>query len=502
MHRLSRRACSRGFVLIALAAAASPALGQAAALASGGAGALSLDSAARALVAAVGAPDPAARTRFLATTLAPARLAAEGRELEALLQRLHDDGGGLEIVGAAPLGRGIELTVRSRGPARLAALYLSPDRADPSRLGALELLKAWDPAADAVQWPSGRLAGDEEIARVIDRNVSQLAAAGAFSGVVLVARGDRVIFERGYGWADLEDSVANTPRTRFAIASIGKMFTAVAVAQLVEAGKLRLDDTLARVLPEYPNAERARRITIRHLLGHTAGLGNLWDAPGYDRHRDYASATELAFAVAGGPLAFEPGSRWAYSNEGYAVLAAVVEKASGERFDDYLRRHVWGPARMRETGNFGPDDVVPHRAVGYRPAADDPLRIRSPRANWSFVGRGNGAGGGYSTAGDLLRFSRALRAGTILGAALRDTLWTGRSPLPWDGTQRYGFGAIVSTVEGLTVIGHGGGGTGSGMDNELRFAADGAVTVIVLANADPPAASDLAHQLVRFLALQ
>ena len=157
---------------------------------------------------------------------------------------------------------------------------------------------------------------------------------------------------------------------------------------------------------------------------------------------------------------------------------------------------------MTRTGNFSADDVVPHRAVGYRHRADDPLGVRPPYGNRTFTGKGSAAGGAYTTAHDLWLFSRALIAGRLLPPTIRDTLWTGRSPLPWDQNQKYGYGVIVSTYGNRTVLGHGGGGSGTGIDNEFRFFSDGSYTVVVLANIDPPAASDLAPQLLKFLSAQ
>lgn len=151
-----------------------------------------------------------------------------------------------------------------------------------------------------------------------------------------------------------------------------------------------------------------------------------------------------AGAVAHPPLRFDPGSRWSYSNEGYIVLAAVIERLSGEMFHDYLRRQVFAPAGMTETVlGGGPDDIVPHRAVGYRAREDDPLGVETPRGNWSFIGPhgASGAGGGNSTAPDRARFGRALREGVLVSDSLREQMWprAGRSP----GTRGRATGGVV-----------------------------------------------------------
>jgi CubicO group peptidase (beta-lactamase class C family) len=461
----------------------------------------SLDSLGRAVVAAINGNE-AHRAGFLDQRVSLALPTAGRQEISELLRDLHSESDGLDIVRLEPVGSGLFLTVKARRYPKLALLNVVPDRSDPKKARVVELLKSWNPKSDSLHWPREKLATEQAVASVIRTNVETLSSIGAFSGVVLVGKGNRVLFEQGYGWANLEDSVRNTPSTRITIASIGKMFTATAIGQLMSSGKLKLDDTLARILPEYPNTDRARRITIRQLLQHTAGLGDLFSDSAYDAHRDYTSALLLASAVADRPLQFEPGTRWSYSNEGYIVLGAVIEKVSGERYDEYLKRHVFGPAGMSHTGNFGADEVIPHRAVGYRHRTNDPLGVRPPYGNRTFVGKGSPAGGAYTTAGDLWRFSRALLEGRLVDAKMRDTLWTGRSKLPWDKEQLYGYGVIVSTVGGRATLGHGGGGSGTGIDNEFRFFRDGSYTVIVLANIDPPAASNLGQSLLEFLARQ
>lgn len=212
-----------------------------------------------------------------------------------------------------------------------------------------------------------------------------------------------------------------------------------------------------------------------------------------------------AAAVAYPPLLFEPGSRWSYSNEGYIVLGAVIEELSGQTYHEYLQHHIFAPAGMTETVlRSGVDDIVPHRAVGYRARTDDPLGAGEPRANWSFLGTGGAtaAGGGYGTARDLARFGRALRSGVLLSRAQTDSMWIARWPIPGHDRESYGFGSFVGEFNGHTVVGHGGGGSGSGIDTGFRHFTDGSYTVVVLTNIDPPVATNLTRALVTFLAAQ
>lgn len=460
---------------------------------------LDLRAAATSLAASLSDADTSAWRRLLES-----RLSAAGRErsrdgMRALAQ-LQRVGGGADVVQAFDGGSGLVVRMRARALPRVVSLYLVADDAHPDSLGMIDFLESHHAAADSLQWPTQRLGSDEEMFRIIRRQMDVLTANGEFSGVVLVTRRGTPVFTYAAGEADRQRHELVTVGSQFHLASIGKMFTATAIGQLVAAGTLHFDDTLATVLPAYPNRDRAARITIRQLLAHTAGLGNLFDDARFSRDSNYASQLALVSTVADAPLAFPPGSSWSYSNEGYEVLAAVIEQVSGERFTAYLQRHVWTPAGMMHTGNWGRSDQVPQRALGYMRAADDPLGLGVPLPNWEYQSRGTGAGGNQSTVADLARFAAALTAGTLLPSAIRDSLWAARTPLR--GMGAYGFGAFVRTIDGTTVVGHGGGGSGSGIDNEFRFAADGTWALVVLGNAEPPNGNRIGSELVPVLARQ
>ncbi|HEX5970397.1 MAG TPA: serine hydrolase domain-containing protein [Gemmatimonadaceae bacterium] len=454
----------------------------------------------RELASLVNDSSAARRGAFLSRMLSSRALSHDSTRIDALLTQLHDAGAPYVLVDSGAVGRHRFAKLQSRRAPRVVTVDLATDRAEPTRLGDIDVLESHAAVLDSIAWPATRPVKDADAIANIDRTVQRLARGGGFSGTVYVTRGDSVLLARGYGFANLEDSIPNGVHTRFALASMGKMFTATAVLQLVEQGKLRLTDTLERVLPAYPNHERASRITIAELLQHTAGLGDMWSTP----RKPVAGLTGAladAAAVAYPPLAFEPGTRWSYSNEGFIVLAAVIERVSGEPYLQYIQRHVFAVARMTETSvKTGADYVIPHRAVGYRPAADDPLGAGALRGNWTFLGQSaGGAGGGYSTVGDIARFGRALREGKLIGAALRDSMWTGRWDLPGYEGQRYGFASFVMPVGSRIAVGHGGGGTGSGMDNGFKQFTDGSYQVVVLANWEPPAGGRLADAIIRYL---
>ena len=454
------------------------------------------------VVRVIGSGNPRERGTVIKSAFTARAVTADSARFDRLLASLHEQGAPFTVSRIERSGRHALVTLASSRIRRVATLMISTDRADPTRLGNIDILSASDAMLDSLSWPVRRPRADAELVRLVNANMGRLAEAGAFSGVVYIAARDSVIYERAFGLADREDSIPNTMRTRFALASMGKMFTAAAILRLVDQGKLSLDDTLAKVLPRYPNQERARKVTIRHLLSHTAGMGDQWSTPRRPVP-GLTGALATVAAVAHAPLMFEPGSQWSYSNEGYNVLAAVIEEVTGANFKDYLRREILSRAGMTETVlEGGADDVTPRRAVGYRPGENDRLGAGPPRANWSFIvgASAGGAGGGYSTATDLARFGRALREGRLVGRALRDSMWTGRWPIPGFPDERYGWGSFVQQAGEHRVVGHGGGGTGSGMDNGFRQFTDGRYTIVVLTNMDPPTATRITAALVKLLA--
>jgi CubicO group peptidase (beta-lactamase class C family) len=454
---------------------------------------------ARGLIDAANGRDTSAIAALLSPRF-PVADSARRAEAVRMLAGLAAQAKGLEIVKLDSVGNNTMVTVRAKAQPRLALVNLGWNRTDTDKLRYVELLKAWNPAADSVDWSPAR--STREMLRRIDRNVDVLTRMGFYSGTVLIARGDSVLFARGYGWANLDDSVRNAVNTRYHTASMGKMFTAVAIGQLIEAGKLKMDDTLANVLPDYPNAERARQITVRQLLSHRAGLGDLWSHPSYGKGAPYRSNRDLAWAVASGPTLFPPGTRWSYSNEGFTVLGAIIEKLSGQSFEEYMRAHVWGPAKMTGVMPVGGDITVPHRALGYAPADDDLLAVEPLRPTIPSLGRTGGAlgaGGEYASVTDFFRFVQALRHDRLLGRPMRDTLWVGRSQIPWDPNGQYASGFMRMNVAGHDYVGHGGGG-GYGIDNMLYFSASGPWTIVVLGNFNPPGATDVAAAIAKFIA--
>lgn len=286
--------------------------------------------------------------------------------------------------------------------------------------------------------------------------VDSLAKQDQFSGVVLVARGGVPQFERAYGMADREAGRPNELTTAFNLGSINKFFTAVAIRQLAAAGKLNVDSSLARAWPDYPNPDVARRVTIRQILEHRSGIqGNIFGAPAGKTRHDVRSLADYFELVKSQPLQFEPGSRQQYSNAGFIVLGLLIERLSGENYYEYVRRHIYEPAGMTRSGSWPVDSLPANTALGY--TGDSWPRTRNTEL---LPGRGSSAGGGYSTAHDLLRLINALRENKIPAAP----------------------------PSGMGIAG-GAPGLNAAMEGDLP----GGYDVIVMANLDPPAAERVAR---------
>jgi CubicO group peptidase (beta-lactamase class C family) len=318
---------------------------------------------------------------------------------------------------------------------------------------------------------------EKEIRDHMDDLIAKLVEADAFSGVVLVAKDSRPIYERACGLASRAWDLPNRIDTRFNIASIGKMFTAVAISQLVEQGKLSYDDTLGKILPDYPNKDLAKKVTVHHLLTHTSGLTE--NRPPGDRpsRQGFRTIKEFLSSSAQDTLKFEPGSRLEYSNYGYLVLGAIVEKASGQDYYDYIRDHIYKPAGMADSDSYELDADPPRLATGYKDAPGGTRRSNI----FDLPIRGLPYGLGYSSAEDLVKFHTALRNHTLLSAKSTDLAWTGKVDFTDPGSQ-YGYGFTVKRYNGTRVIGHGGGWVG--ITNKFEMYPDLGYTVVILTNID------------------
>jgi len=332
-------------------------------------------------------------------------------------------------------------------------------------LGACALIHAPLTAQPTTPGPAGNrqpAISQPELVKRLTTTVDSLAKIGEFSGVVLLAKNGAPVYQVAKGYADRERKIPNNLQTAFNLGSINKVFTQIAILQLQAAGKLDLDSTLATYWPDYPNQDVARKVTIRQLMRHTSGIGgNIFAAPSGGTRGDVRRLQDYLGLFVNEPLQFEPGSKNEYSNAGYIVLGLLIERLSGEDYYRYVREHIFEPAGMTRTGSFTVDSLPANTAIGYTRGAQDAPPDAPVRPNTAELpGRGSSAGGGYSTAADLLKFLQALRAHRIANG------------LP----------------AGLGVAG-GAPGINATLDGDLP----GGYDLVVLTNLDPPAAVRVAR---------
>jgi len=450
----------------------------------------------RELIEVVNQGDGAALAAFVETRTTPAlRGEAGADELTSFLGTMHDLHGTLAFHAerrfpARPMPDGMVAIVRTERSQRWLGIMITIEPAPPHRIATL-MFNAARPPVDAVDRTP---IDEEELARELDAYLAPLAARQAFSGSVLVARGDRVLFARGYGEADRDKGIPNRPETRFGLSSMGKMFTAVAIAQLAEQGKLALDDPLDRYLGRgWLSAADRRAITLRQLLSHTAGTGDFLADPRFTGARGkYRRVDDYKPLLADAKLAFPPGTRFQYSNSGFILLGAVIEKVSGRPYQDTVRGAIWGPAGMTATGCADLAGGNAEIAVGYYQDREGDRTVW--RNTLSTVPRfGSPAGGCVSTVLDLQRFERALRGGKLISAAMLETLWTDSGPR---GTPSgYGLGFDLGGTPGDRVAGHG--GSFPGAYGAFDIYRDRDALVVVLSNGNGiGSAQEKARELV------
>lgn len=301
----------------------------------------------------------------------------------------------------------------------------------------------------------------------MDRIVQASAESGAFSGAVLVARDGEILLDKGYGLANREWLIPNDGDTEFRLGSITKQFTAVAIMILNERGLVDLDAPMKTWLPDAPAAWD--QVTVRRLLAHTAGIPNFTSFDDFQSTKALpATLDSLIARFRDRPLDFQPGEGRKYSNSGYVLLTAVIEKASGKSYADFLSETLFQPLGMRDTGYDRNAAILPRRASGYTPTADGVINAE----HWD-MSIPQGAGGLYSTSHDLLKWEQGLFGGRVLRRASLELLTT---PVR-DG---YAFGVFAIEAEGNTTIAHSGGL--NGFNTYMAYDPDRRTTVIVLGN--------------------
>ena len=333
---------------------------------------------------------------------------------------------------------------------------------------------------------------DEILSRRMDALLTELTSARAFSGTALVSRGEQVLLQRGYGWADLAQGFTNAPGTRFRIASVTKQFTALAVLQLQERGLLELSDRLPTYLEDCPRAWAS--ITLHELLTHTSGIPEYDGLPGYAGIAGQHVTPEQLIAVfRDAPLDFTPGTAWKYSDSGYALLGYVIERLSGEAYGAFVQNNILQPLGLTHTAYDQDHTSPPAHATGYaswgRPA--DFVDVSVLYA----------AGALASTVGDLFRWNRALLTGApqlVSAATLRQmfTPYVLNDPAHPESTQAYGYGWFIGRQGTHSMIWHPGNINGFVSINAMY--PDDGLCVVLLSNLQSSDVRTTAEQLAGF----
>jgi CubicO group peptidase (beta-lactamase class C family) len=342
-------------------------------------------------------------------------------------------------------------------------LRATVEKAAPFKLLAIAAEMVDDPDSITVPEPK---ANEGEFVSAVKAFLEETTRADEFSGVVLIAKDGRVLFHEAYGFADREAKVPNKKDTRFNLGSINKNFTRAAVFQLARQGRLSLDDTIQRFLPDYPNADAAAKVNVRQLLNMTSGIGDFfgsrYDATPKEKIRSLQDYLPL---FADQPLEFAPGTNNRYSNGGYIVLGLIIEKVAGVDYYAYVRENIFKPCGMSATDSFARDAGVPNLAKGYTlEGGKGPGRVLNQA---TLPGRGSSAGGGYSTAEDMLKYVQALKDQKIF---------------------------LPDAAAGLGIA-----GGAPGINSVLEWDPRAGTVIIVLTNFDPPTAGKAARQIASWL---
>jgi len=318
---------------------------------------------------------------------------------------------------------------------------------------------------------------EQEISENLDAFLKNLTEKDRFSGAVLLARGDKILFKKAYGLASKRYNIPNRIDTKFNLGSMNKMFTAVAIAQLEEKGKLNYEDKIKKFLDSsWIHPKTAKKVKVKHLLTHTSGLGSYFTDKFQNSSRLlYRKLDDWKPIVRKEIPMFEPGTKWSYSNTGMLLAGAIIAEVSGQSYYDYIRDNIYIPAKMINTDCYEMDRPVPNLAIGYIKGYD---KNGSYWRNniYDHVIKGGPAGGGFSTVEDLFRFAQALMNNKLISKKSTDLLTSMKV-----GTSiGYGYGFEIRQDGKEIIVGHGGGF--AGINSILQILKRSGFTYVILSN--------------------
>jgi CubicO group peptidase (beta-lactamase class C family) len=342
--------------------------------------------------------------------------------------------------------------------------------------------------AEPIALPNGEIT-DRNTLDWLNNYVDKLIADNDLAGSILIAQGDRVIYERAFGFADAKRTSKVMPETRFGMASGSKMFTALAIAQLVEKGKLSYSDPLSKFFPDFPNAAFAKKATIHNLLSHTSGVNEYW-TPEYEKSwKTILTNKQMLPWVYKVGADFEPGAKFHYSNSNFILAGLIVEQVGGMDYYDYVRKHITGPLGMTMTDFYLRDGKAANLA--------EPLKRGA--SGWEFVelgARGTAAGGCFSTPREMLKFARGLTGGKLVTKETLTRMSTTKVR-GLDAQMDYGYGFELGNQGQVFSFGHG--GIARGTNFEFRYFPADDITLIAFNNQNNGAYDDLRGNIVKLI---
>ena len=436
-----------------------------------------LKQVAEGIVESLNSGDTGQRGRFLKKSYVNADSASAIERWQEHLERFSQELGkvtihSIDVSNPAQLQLLVK-TTNSRSISMWNNLVVHMDSERPEKFFSLGLQPGQDPT---VVLPDRPLT-TEEIRNYLSDYIDEMVSRDAFSGTVSLTKDGKPFFNGAYGKANLRWGIDNKLNTKFNLGSMNKMFTGVAICQLVSQGKLSFDDLIIEHLPDYANKKVAGKVTVHHLLTHTSGMGSYWEAMASTDWTKLRSVKDYADLAVNDSLEFEPGERFSYSNSGPLVLGLIIEAISGLDYHDYIRKYVTGPAGMINTDCYHVDDLIPNLAQGYYWDND----ANALRSNiFAHSARGSAAGGGFSTVEDLQRFAKALYDGTLLSQEMLEIYTAGKVEFGSEG--KYAYLISDDLQDGHRTVGHDGGAPGISAD--LKIFTDLGFTITAMSNYD------------------
>jgi CubicO group peptidase (beta-lactamase class C family) len=457
-----------------------------------------LDDAAGALArkffAAAASTDGAVREASVSQLYSEATLANVGKErLAAQLERIGTTFGAVKFhhveVTSASFGGTVRYVAHAfaqKPGGEWLDFQFRLDAGPPVRFSELAFVAN---VTEPVALPNGEI-GDPTTLKWLDDYVTKLAKTEGLSGAILLARGDEVFFERYFGGADAKRSTQITADTRFSLGSGNKMMTALLAARLVEQGKLSFDTRLRTLVPAFPESPNADAVTLHHLLSHTSGIGEYWTKEfASNRPKLVANADFLPWITKRG-FDFAPGSDYAYSNSNFILAGLAVEGITGADYGSLLRKQIFEPLGMSNSS----------LSIGEKGSFAQPLvRDGEGWKHSGLAGIGSSAGGAWSTVRDMLRFSRGLRAGTLVSKEMLDRMTTSKTGGLGEG-EPYGYGFQIHQYGQARAYGHG--GTAPGVNFDFKYFPREDVTFVIMSNQDNGAYDDLRKNAVKLISGQ